>query len=168
MDGECEKFDSIKIRGMFMARLHSKKKGKAGTKMPKQKSVPEWVSVSKADLTALVVKMAKEGVPPSKIGLALRDLKGVPSIRAITGRRMCDLLSDEGVTSEYPEDLIALIKKAVKIRTHLKDSTADTHNAVKLSHVESKINRLVKYSSRTGRIPKNWRYSPEKAALLVK
>ena len=93
----------------------------------------------------MVVKMAKEGVPASKIGLALRDLKGVPSIRAVTGKRMCELLKDEGASPEYPEDLIALIKKAVKIRTHLKDSTADTHNAVKLSHIESKINRLVKY-----------------------
>jgi small subunit ribosomal protein S15 len=151
-----------------MSRLHSKKKGKSGTKRPKAKEVPKFVGETPAKVKETIVKMTKEGVPASKIGMVLRDLHNVPSVRALTGARLAAVMKKEGVMPEYPEDLIALIKKAVRMRTHLKNSKADTHNKVKLMHVESKINRLVKYYTNNNRLPKNWKYDPESAALLVK
>ena len=53
------------------------------------------------------------------------------------------------------------------VRKHLKENKRDKSNAIKLSHVESKIKRLVVYY-RGKKLPKDWKYEPEKAALLVK
>ena len=77
-------------------------------------------------------------------------------------------LKKEKAAPEYPEDLMTLIRKAVRMREHMKGSKKDVHNKVKLGHVESKIMRLVKYYSKTGALQKGWKYDPESAALLVK
>jgi len=152
-----------------VARLHSRKRGKSGTKRPKSKVSPEWVGVDVNEIKALIVKMAKEGVPPSKIALALRDQHAVPNIRGLLGMSIKAFLKSEGALQEYPEDLIALIKKALRMREHLKgDGKKDTHNAVKLRHVESKIFRLVVYYRKSGDLPSDWTYNPETVALLVK
>jgi len=151
-----------------MARLHSKKKGKAGTKRPKSRTVPEWSPLKKAEMTEIILRMAREGVPPAKIGLTFRDQHGVANLRAQLGMTLGRFLKAEKATQEYPEDLLNLIKKAVRLSSHLKNAKNDTHNAVKLGHVESKINRLVKYYSSKGALPADWRYNREKAALLVK
>ena len=151
-----------------MARLHSRKKGKSGTKRPKSAVVPEWVNVDKAELRETIVKMAKEGVPPAKIALYLRDQQGVANLRGILGMSLLAFLEKENAAPAYPEDLLALIKKAASIRSHLKASKKDLHNKVKLGHVESKIGRLVKYYSSKGKLPKNWKYDQVQAALLAK
>lgn len=151
-----------------MARLHSRKKGKAGTKRPKSKTLPEWVSVDKAEMKETILKMAREGVPASKIGLHLRDNMGVPSVRAVLGVSLSAYLAKEKALPEYPEDMLTLIRKAVHLHGHMKNSKKDVHNKVKLGHIESKIMRLAKYYSRKGRIPANWKYDIEQVALLVK
>ena len=151
-----------------MARLYSKKKGKSGTKKPKAKGNPEWVDADPEEIKALILKLSKEGIPSAKIGLTLRDMYGVPSVRALIGMTVGQLLKKEGAETEYPEDLLNLIKKAVRMREHLKGTNKDIRNKVKLGHVESKINRLVKYYAKKGRIPEKWKYEPEKAALLVR
>jgi len=153
---------------ILMARLHSKKKGKAGTKRPKSKVTPKWVEKKKAEIKEIIIKMAREGVPPARIGIMLRDQYGIPNIRAILGMPLTAFLRKEKVAPEDPEDLLNLIKKAVRLSTHLKESKKDVHNSVKLSHVESKINRLVKYYSKKGMLPEGWKYERDKAALLVK
>ncbi len=151
-----------------MARLHSKKKGKSGTKRPKSRTSPEWVGADVNEIKQLIVKMAKEGIPPSKIGLHLRDQLGIPSITALLGMSMTAFLKKEDAMPEYPEDLITLIRKAVRMREHLKKGKGDVHNKVKLHHVESKIVRLVNYYRDNGVLPKKWAYDPETVALLVK
>lgn len=151
-----------------MARLHSKRKGKAGTKRPKSLDVPEWTSLKKAEMEEIILKMAREGVPPAKIGLALRDQYGVANVRAQLGMTLRAFLVKEKAAGEYPEDLINLIKKAVRMAGHIKSEKKDVHNIVKLGHVESKIHRLVKYYSSKGMLPAGWKYDREKASLLVK
>lgn len=151
-----------------MARLHSKKKGKSGRKRPKSNVQPEWDDSDKKKIGELIVKMAKEGAPPSKIGLVLRDQYAVPDVRALLGMDLVAFLKKEKAASEYPEDIMTLIRKAVRMREHMKSSKKDIHNKVKLGHVESKIMRLARYYSKTGALPKDWKYDPESAALLVK
>ncbi|MBU0591466.1 30S ribosomal protein S15 [Candidatus Micrarchaeota archaeon] len=151
-----------------MARLHSKKKGKSGTKRPKSKTAPKWVDKKKAEVTEVILKMAREGVQSAKIGAILRDQYGVPNLRAVLGASLVVFLKSEGINYEYPDDLLDLIKKAVRINGHLKNIKNDTHNEVKLGHVESKIHRLTKYYASKGKIPTGWRYNREKATLLVK
>ncbi len=151
-----------------MARLHSKKKGKSGTKRPKSNVAPEWSPLKPAELREVILKMAREGATPARIGLTLRDQHGVANARAQLGVSLKAFLKKEKALGEYPEDLLNLIKKAVRMSGHIKASKNDVHNQVKLGHVESKIQRLAKYYSSKGMIPAGWRYDREKAALLVK
>ena len=152
-----------------MARLHSKKKGKSGTKRPKDRDAPEWTPMKKAEIEELIVKMAKEGVTPARIGRIFRDEHGVPNLRAQLGMSLKAFLVKEKVAAEYPEDLLDLIKKAVRMSGHLKATgKKDVHNGVKLTHVESKIQRLVRYYRTKGVLPADWKYDREKASLLVK
>jgi small subunit ribosomal protein S15 len=151
-----------------MARLHSKKKGKSGTKRPRSNTAPEWTPLKEAEIKEAVLKMAREGVPPARIGLTLRDQHGVANLRSHLGMSLKAFLKKEKALGEYPEDLLNLIRKAVRMTSHIKESKNDTHNSVKLGHVESKIQRLVKYYSSKGLLPAGWKYEREKAALLVK
>jgi len=151
-----------------MAKIHSRKKGKSGSKKPTAKVVPEWVELSSQEVEELVVKLGKEGLQAGMIGQILRDQYGVPSVQSMTGRSIIKILKENGLKIEYPDDLINLIKKAVKVRKHLKINKSDVKNVVKLTHTESKIRRLVKYYRDAGKLPKDWRYEPEQAALLVR
>lgn len=151
-----------------MAKLHSKKKGKSGTKRPKSKTSVSWAPMKEAEIKDVIIKMAKEGMPAAKIGLIMRDQHSVPNLRTYLGMPLATFMRKENVAGEYPEDVLNLIKKAVRMANHLKTSKKDIHNSVKLLHVESKINRLAKYYSSKGMLPAGWRYDREKAALLVK
>lgn len=151
-----------------MARMHSRKKGKSGSKRPSVKVVPEWVEMSAQDAESLVVKMHKEGIQSAIIGQRLRDQYGVPSIESLTGKSIKKILEAQGLAPAYPDDLLNLIKKAVNMRKHLKTHKGDGLNTTKLIHVESKIKRLVKHYRSTGALPKNWKYDSEQAALLVR
>lgn len=151
-----------------MARLHSKKKGKAGTKRPKSNVAPNWPSMKLIELKENILKMAREGVPPAKIGIILRDHYAIANLRTQLGMSLRAFLKKENALGEYPEDLLNLIKKAVRMANHIKVTKNDVANGVKLGHVESKIHRLTKYYLSKGALPTGWRYTREKAALLVK
>lgn len=152
-----------------MARMHSKKRGKSGSKRPGVKVAPEWTEYAPHEVEELVVKMGKEGSKgPAEIGMILRDTYGIASVQVLCGKSISNILIDSGVKMTYPEDLINLIKRAVNMREHLRTNRSDRHNRTKLIHVESKIGRLVKYYTRNGRLPADWKYDPETAQLLVK
>ncbi len=151
-----------------MARMHSKKRGKSGSKRPAVKISPEWTEYAPHEVEDLIVKMGKETKGPTEIGMILRDIYGIASVQNLCGKPIGAILSENGIRQEYPEDLINLIKRAVNMREHLRTNRSDRHNRTKLIHVESKIGRLVKYYTKSGRLPADWKYDPEKAALLVK
>jgi len=151
-----------------MARLHSKKGGKSGSRKPVSRAVPNWVDYSAPEVEEMVIKMAKDGTGKAMIGQVLRDNYGVPSIFNVTGKTLTNILEEGGVKQEFPEDLMNLIKRAVRMRRHLKKNRRDTHNTSKLGHVESKLRRIVKYYRKTGAIPSDWSYDPDKAALMLK
>ena len=151
-----------------MARVHSKKRGKSGSAKPAVKVTPEWVEYSAHEVEELIAKMGKEGKGPTVIGSILRDSYGIPSTQNLCGKPIGAILKESGIKLEYPEDLINLIKRAMNMREHLRTNRSDKHNRTKLIHVESKIGRLVKYYTRNGQLPADWKYDPEKAALLVK
>ncbi len=151
-----------------MAKLHSRKKGKSGSNPPKTEGTPEWSSHSKEEVEEIIRKLAREGVPPAKIGLILRDQYSIPLVRRMLGISMIEFLGKENLLTKFPEDLLSLLKKAVGMRNHLKVNRGDVGNKVKLIHVESKIHRLSKKYRKTGRVPAGWKYDPETAALLIK
>ncbi len=148
--------------------MHSKKKGKSGSKKPTTKVVPEWVEYSAQEVEEFILKHGKEGMSAALIGQLLRDTYGVPSVKTLTRKSINQILKDGGVKIDYPEDLLNLMKRAVRVRKHMKENKGDVHNKVKLIHTESKIRRRVNYYRRVGLLPRDWTYTPEQAELLVK
>ncbi len=134
---------------------------------PIRTTPPAWVKYKPEEVERLVVKLAKEGKPPSMIGIILRDQYGIPDVKQITGKKILKILKENGLAPEIPEDLLNLMKKAVKIRKHLEIHKKDYHSKRGLIITESKINRLVDYYKRKGILPKDWRYTPEMARILV-
>ncbi|MFH0927833.1 MAG: 30S ribosomal protein S15 [Candidatus Micrarchaeota archaeon] len=151
-----------------MAKLHSRKHGKSGSKRPSAKISPEWVEYSAHEVEDLAVKLSKEGNNATSIGRLLRDQYGVPSVRAICNKRISEILEQNQIEVEYPDDLISLIRRAVGMIKHLEANKSDGLNTTKLLHVESKIKRLAKYYIRKGKLPVDWKYNRQTAPLIVK
>lgn len=150
-----------------MARMHSRRKGKSGSNKPSSKELPEWVKAKPKEVEKQVVDMKKKGSSLSEIGSKLRDNYGVPSVKALTGKKIGRIIKDEGLENKFPEDLMNLMKKAVRLHKHLENNTHDIHNKRSIQLIESKIHRLVKYYRRTKKLPDKWTYSYERAKLLV-
>ncbi len=128
---------------------------------------PKWVPLSAEEVKDLVAKLAGDGMSPAKIGLVLRDQYAVPDVRLAAGKNMKDILAEKGVKFELPEDLQALMKRAVMMSTHVGKNPKDFHNLRGRHLLESKIRRLVKYYKREGVIPESWTYALDTAALQV-
>ena len=92
-----------------------------------------------------IIKMSKKGIPPSQIGVTLRDSHGVTQVSSVTGSKVLRILKKNGLAPEIPEDLYHLIKKAVSMRKHLEGNRKDRDGKFRLILVESRIHRLARY-----------------------
>ena len=151
----------------YMARMHARKKGKSGSTKPTSKEVPKWVKQKPKEVEQLVVELKKKDYPSSKIGLTLRDTHGIPSIQAITGKKVGRIIKENELTNKFPDELMNLMKKSVRLHKHLEKNKHDVHNKRSIQLIESKILRLVKYYRKTNKLPEKWTYSYERAKLLV-
>lgn len=150
-----------------MSRMHSGKKGKSGSTRPYGRPMPKWIEQSKEEVEELVVKLAKTGMAPSVIGVALRDQYGVPNVKMVTNTGVTEILEEKGIKREIPEDLMNLLKKAVNLDHHRTQNRPDMVSKRGVQLVESKIRRLVKYYKREGKLPEDWKYNLATAKLLV-
>lgn len=148
--------------------MHSGARGKSGSSRPVSKDSPDWVEASPSDVEALIVQWANQGVSASEMGLLLRDQHGIPSVRALTGKRVSEILAAHKLSGEVPEDLMALIRKSVSLKKHLDENKRDFTSKRGYQLTVSKIRRLVYYYQKKGRLPENWQYTEENARLLVK
>ena len=150
-----------------MARMHSRKKGKAGPKRPPKSKTQPWLSYSGEEVEQLVLKLAKGGNSSSKIGIILRDSYGIPDVQKVTGKKLVKILKDAHQASELPEDLTFLIKKQTLLLKHIQLNKKDMASRRGLLLTVSKIRRLTKYYQRKGVLPKGWTYNPEQAKLIA-
>ncbi|MFW5902559.1 MAG: 30S ribosomal protein S15 [archaeon] len=150
-----------------MTRMHTKDKGKSGSTHPASKEPPTWAELSEDEVREKIEELREKGNSPSDIGRILRDQYGVPDVKAITGEKITQILEKQGGEMEYPEDLMNLMRKAVRIRKHLKKGNKDNKNKRSLKLTESKIRKLVRYYKKKGKIEDDWYYKPEKAKLIV-
>lgn len=148
-----------------MARIHVHTRGKSHSTRPTSRVPASWVTLGADKLTSLVVKMSKDGTSPSEIGQRLRDEYGVPLVKSISGKSMSEILAENNLKSEMPEDLERLVKKAAGLQRHLKAHNSDHRNVRSLELVEAKIHRLSKYYKSTGRLPTSWKYAAVIAQL---
>jgi len=148
-----------------MARMYARKRGKSGSKKP---AIPaQWVEFKKEEVERLVVKLAKDGMPTAQIGRTLRDQYGIPSVKAIAKKTVLQIMKDNGITKDIPEDLLNLLKKAVLLNEHMAKNKKDNTSKRGRELLESKIRRLGKYYVKTKKLPKDWRYDAERAKLIV-
>jgi small subunit ribosomal protein S15 len=150
-----------------MARMHSRRKGKAGSKKPVKKVKPVWIRYTGKEIEQLVVKLSKSGKTPSEIGVILRDTYGVPDVKTLTKKKICKILDENKAGPKLPSDLIALIKKDIDIMKHVETNKKDMSAKRGLLLTISKIRRLTKYYKNVGKLPRDWIYDRSKAKLLL-
>lgn len=145
--------------------MHSHRHGKSHSIRPATLRAPSWITLTPAEIEALVVKYSKEGLTPSQIGIKLRDQHSIPLIKPITKKGINQILEENGLKSDMPEDLENIVTKAVGLQKHLKENKGDNRNVRSLELIEAKVHRLSVYYKRIERIPKTWKYKSVVAQL---
>jgi len=146
--------------------MPKKEKGMSHQTRPVTKRPPAWCRYTAEEVEALIMKLAKEGHPPSKIGTILRDQHGVPLAKPITGKSITKILKERNLSSSLPEDLENLLRKATRLHVHYERNKADLHNKRALQIVEAKIYNLSKYYKSKGVLPPDWKYTPKAISLF--
>ena len=141
-----------------MARMHARRKGKSASKHPVERIHPSW-SLKPEEIEEKIIKLAEEGKPPAMIGLILRDVYGIPDVKAALGKKLTKVLEEHGMAPEIPEDLSNLIDKRSNLKKHLEKNPKDLHNRRRLQLIEAKIKRLVKYYIKKGKLPEKWSFT---------
>ena len=101
------------------------------------------------------------------IGTILRDQHAVPDVRLVTGERISETLLRNGVGRKYPEDMMNLMRQALRMIDHLTTNHKDLHNRRQLELTESRIRRLAKYYRGTGKLDSDWAYKRDQLRLMV-
>ena len=145
--------------------MHTHRHGKSHSIRPATLRAPSWITLTPAEVEALVVKYAKDGLTPSQIGIKLRDQHSIPLIKPITKKSIGQILEANDLKPEMPEDLENIVNKAVGLQKHLKENKGDNRNVRSLELIEAKVHRLSVYYKRIERIPKTWKYKSVVAQL---
>lgn len=150
-----------------MARMYSGAHGKSGSKKPVEKKIPTWMEYKSKEIEKLIVKLAKAGKTASEIGVYLRDSYGIPSVRVATNKKITNILSENNLSKEIPEDLMALMRRDMWIRKHMERNKKDMTAKRGLELTDSRIRSLIKYYKVHGKLPQDWKFDPERIKLYV-
>lgn len=141
----------------------ARQKGKSSSTKPLSNKPPSWVMHGSKETIILVKKLAKQGHPPSKIGLILRDNYGIPDVKAVTGKSISKLIEKE----ELPEDLINIIKRLIQLKKHLEKNKKDKHSKKSFETASARIRIMIKYYKKIGKLPEDWKFKLEEAEKLI-
>jgi small subunit ribosomal protein S15 len=146
--------------------MHSRRRGSSGSDRPATDEPPEWSDVDAEAIEERVVELSADGLSPSQIGLELRDagVRGmpVPDVKAATGKKITEILEENGAAPEFPEDLANLMQQAVRLTEHVENNPTDYQNKRALQNTEAKIRRLIEYY-RGDKIDEDFSYSVDDA-----
>ncbi len=137
-------------------------------KVKKEKKQKIISDLKPTEIEDLIVELGNQGLNASQIGVILRDQHNIPKAKLATGKTVTDILVGHGLQTEIPEDLLALIRRVVTLDKHLQQNKKDFSAKRGFQLTVSKIRRLVAYYHKKKKLPADWRYSIEKARLLVK
>lgn len=146
--------------------MPKQEKGKSHQIRPASRRPPSWCKYQPEEVEALVIKLAKEGNSPSRIGAILRDQYAIPLVKPITGKTITKMLKEAELAPSMPEDLASLLEKATMLAAHLEKNRNDLNNKRSLQLMEAKIHKLSRYYKREGVLPSNWKYEPKIASLI--
>ena len=141
-----------------MGRLHTHNHGKSHSTRPTVSEIPSWVKIESKEIEELIVKYGKEDLTASQIGIKLRDQHSIPLVLPILKKTISQVLEENGLKTELPEDLNNIVKKAIGLQKHLKSNKGDRRNVRALELIEAKVHRLSVYYKKIDRIPKDWKY----------
>jgi small subunit ribosomal protein S15 len=145
--------------------MPKQEKGKSHQTRPVSKRPPNWCKYQPEEVEALIVKLAREGNSPSRIGTILRDQHSVPLTKPITGKRVGKILKENQLAPSLPEDLASLLKKAQSLALHLEKNRTDLYNKRALQLIEAKIHKLSRYYKHKGILPGSWKYEAKIASI---
>lgn len=145
--------------------MPKQEKGKSHATRPVSKRPPNWCKYQPEEVEALIVKLAREGNSPSRIGTILRDQHAVPLAKPITGKRVMKILKENQLAPSLPEDLSSLLKKAESLSLHLEKNRTDLYNKRALQLIEAKIHKLSRYYKYKGILPATWKYEAKIASI---
>ena len=148
-----------------MGRLHTHNHGKSHSTRPITLKKPSWISQTPKEIEEIITKYGKEGLTPSQIGIKLRDQHAIPLAKPIINKGITQVLDENNLKSDLPEDLASIVNKSVGLQKHLKTNKSDRRNVRSLELIEAKVHRLSVYYKKIGRIPKNWKYKSVVAQL---
>ena len=135
-----------------MGRLHTHNHGKSHSIRPIDPKKPDWITQS-------------TGMTTSQIGIKLRDQHAIPLVKPIIKKTISQVLRDNKLTPEIPEDLNNIVLKAVNLQKHLKENKSDNRNVRSLELIEAKVHRLSTHYKKVGILPKKWKYKSVVAQL---
>lgn len=147
--------------------MYSSNRGKSGSTKPFVTEAPEWSNQDIGEITSLIVSYAKAGKSSAEIGTLLRDQHAVPNPRLVLGKRIAQVMAEEGVAGKYPEDIMNLMRQAVGLIDHMSNNPKDIHNRRALELTEAKIRKLAKYYKNSGRLEAAWQYKRDQLRLMV-
>ena len=147
--------------------MHSKGKGSSGSNKPNSKMPPVWSNDNKEEVEELILTLSKEGNSTAVIVTILRDRYAVPDARLVTGERISQTLTRNNIVPSYPEDMMNLMRRALRLIDHLNSNKKDIHNRRQLELCESKIRRLARYYKGNGNILETWTYKRDQLRLMV-
>ena len=150
-----------------MARMHTRRKGQAGSKKPMRTEPPKWSNTNKEEIENTIAQLASGGKGPSEIGMILRDRYGVPDVTLVTGKKIGQILKEKNVAPKVPEDIQSIVLNVLDLNKHLLKNKKDVHNKRSLNNMISKIRRLEKYYHREGVLPEDWKFSISRAEMLI-
>ena len=148
-----------------MGRIHSHNYGKSHSVRPLKPKVPSWIKQDPKEIEELIVKYAKEDLTGSQIGIKLSDQHSIPLVKPIIKKTITEVLEENDLKTELPEDLDNIVKKAVGLQKHLKANKKDNRNVRGLELLEAKVHRLSVYYKKIGRISQKWKYKSVIAQL---
>lgn len=146
--------------------MPKQEKGKTHSVRPVSKRPPSWCKYEAEEVEALVIKLARGGNSPSRIGTILRDQHGIPMTKPLTGKTVTRILTEAEMAPSVPEDLEMLLKKASRLSTHFERNRMDLVNKRSMQIVEAKIHKLSKYYRQKGALPSGWKYEPKAASVV--
>ncbi len=150
-----------------MARMHTRRKGQAGSKKPIRTEPPKWSNTNKEEIENTIQQLATQGKSSSEVGMILRDRYGVPDVTLVTGKKIVAIMKEKNVAPKVPEDIYNLIVDVLELKKHIDKNKKDVHNKRAFNNKVSKIRRLEKYYRREGVLPQDWKYSLERAEMLI-
>jgi small subunit ribosomal protein S15 len=143
-----------------MATLHGRARGKARSHKPRDLK-PKWLKLNAREVEQITIQLAKRGIGEAKIGLILRDSYGIPSVKAIVGKKIRQIIKENipGAKEKVPYELNNLIKRLKKLKKHAESNKGDMTAKRGVQLTESKIRRLEKYYKKKGILAKTWKHT---------